>query len=112
MGKIFKGCWGTFFTHRMRKLKYIIAVVILSLSGCVTTGCFESFFNDLLGYPIQHYEQIAGNPTRIDATPDGNKVYVYQLKGYRYCTVFFEVDSNGIITKWWHEGSACKAPCF
>jgi len=63
---------------------------------------------EMVGHPISHYEELAGAPTRKEQAVSGNEVYVYKLKHYKDCTVFYEVDNQGIVVNWWHKG-ACLA---
>jgi hypothetical protein len=62
-----------------------------------------------VGNPISHVEKLAGAPTSKEQTASGNEVYVYELKYYKECTVFYEVNSQGIVVSWWHNG-VCYTP--
>ena len=90
----------------------LFIISFLLFAGCVTEGAFEYSMRTLVGHPIERYEKIAGPPDRIERAPNGNRVYVYKLKNYRTCTVYWEVDSNKTVVNWWHEGKDCAAPWF
>lgn len=86
----------------------------LLLVGCaIGESAFDCWMKTFIGTPIDQYERTAGPPNRIDQVPNRNAVYVYQLKNYaRYnmaCTIFLEVNKDGIIVTTRHEGKDCIA---
>jgi len=99
------------FHCRERLLSLLLMLVAAPLTGCVTEGEFERGMREMVGHPISHYENVAGQPTRKELAPSGNDVYVYKLKNYKDCTVFYEVNTQGIVVNWWHRG-VCLAPSF
>jgi hypothetical protein len=81
----------------------------LGLSGCSTTEhYFESYYDKWLGSSIEQFKKGYGEPSRIDISGGGNRVYVYKLPKYIYCTIFWEVNQEGTIIDWRHEGSDCR----
>lgn len=95
-----------------RCYRYLPLFGLMSVTGCVTEGAFEYSMRTMVGHPIARYEKIAGSPSRIEHAPNGNAVYVYKLKNYEACTVYWEVDKQGVVINWWHRGKDCTAPWF
>jgi hypothetical protein len=90
---------------------FFLLLSLFLITGCATEGAFEDTMAEMVGHPILHYEKLAGAPARKEQAVNGNEVYVYKLKNYKDCTVFYEVDNQGIVVSWWHKGT-CLAHWF
>jgi len=92
-----------------RQKTFLLLLCLSLLTGCRT---FDDFYNDAVGQPISHLENMADAPTPTkEQVANGNTVYAFRLKYQKDCTVFFEVDNQGIIVSWWHKG-VCLAHVF
>lgn len=94
---------------RHQKLFFLLLCLFL-LTGCATEGAFEDTMG-AIGDPIADIVRVAGQPTRKEQAVNGNEVYVYKLKNYKDCTVFYEVNNQEIVVNWWHKGT-CLAHWF
>lgn len=113
-----------------------IAIVILQAFSC--TPKFSKGNEILCNYKSRHINEIIqkwGDPIKSFVGADGNKVYVYYYADIKrsktmnqassfggpvgtaaesyiervdYCTAFFEVNSEGTITRCGFEGTVCE----
>ena len=88
-----------------------VLLAALLVLGCATQKAFEGTYARWVDKPIADFEKVSGPLPVIGA--DGElRIYRYDLKRTPGpCSIFWYVDTRGIIVKWRHEGD-CIMPAF
>jgi len=85
----------------------ILFLTLLMIAGCATEARFEMIMGSWVGATLDEFKKAYGEPKEVFLGTNGNRVFVYKLRG-RDCTVFWEVDQRNVIVQWKHEGPDCK----
>lgn len=93
-------------TNKRQRLGIYIALGFLS--ACTS---FDRKLYTWIGTPIKDYLSVGGRlPPEEIRGPDaqGHRTYVARIEKGENCIVYWDVDADGIIRGWKHEGSSCK----
>jgi hypothetical protein len=92
------------------KSAIILLAVSLAVSGCATTSHFETIYGSWVGQSLKSFQDAYGRVDFVRTEDDGNAVYKYRLKRQKNCVVYWVVNKQGVIVRWWHEGDCILAP--
>ena len=106
-----------------------ITLAFILMSGCATTGKYDTVLNSWLNHDVNELFQSWGPPSNEFRQPDGNTQYTWLLVGgtrivsnyntflnatiYNantyWCKTTFTVNSSNKIMGWRREGNACRS---
>ena len=107
----------------------VIALVVLLVAGCATTGNYEKVLRSWMGNDVNSLIVSWGPPSDVYTMPDGRKAYTWlRVGGTRvtanynrylnmvtagsvtyWCKTTFTTTPSGVVRNWRWEGNACRS---